>query len=118
MEDFLDIRSSPKLSSALLLTSAFVHVISFSSTHWSDGGVFYTGLWKACILTPKFHCLQDPYTAGESTQIQTSFTSTIDAQKLRTSFFAYANTDNGKKKKSPNTSEVDVYNRFAICTNY
>lgn len=68
MEDFLDIRSSPKLSSALLLTAAFVHVIGYSSTHWSDGGVFYTGLWKTCILTPTFHCLEDAYTAGESTQ--------------------------------------------------
>ncbi|XP_055995868.1 uncharacterized protein LOC125647783 isoform X2 [Ostrea edulis] len=64
MEDFLDIRSSPKLSSALLLTAAFVHVIGYSSTHWSDGGVFYTGLWKTCILTPTFHCLEDAYTAG------------------------------------------------------
>ncbi|XP_048730554.2 uncharacterized protein LOC125647783 isoform X1 [Ostrea edulis] len=64
MEDFLDIRSSPKLSSALLLTAAFVHVIGYSSTHWSDGGVFYTGLWKTCILTPTFHCLEDAYTAA------------------------------------------------------
>ncbi|XP_062568868.1 uncharacterized protein LOC134231014 isoform X2 [Saccostrea cucullata] len=64
MEDFLDVRSTPKLSSALLATSVFVHVIGFSSNHWSDGGVFYTGLWEACILTPRFHCLEDPYSAG------------------------------------------------------
>lgn len=64
MEDFLDVRSTPKLSSALLVTAVFVHVIGFSSIHWSDGGVFYTGLWRACFLTPRYHCRQDPYTAG------------------------------------------------------
>lgn len=67
MEDFLDVRSTPKLSSAVLVTAVFVHVIGFSSIHWSDGGVFYTGLWRACFLTvPGFHCRQDPYSAGES----------------------------------------------------
>lgn len=64
MEDFLDVRSTPKLSSALLVTAVFVHVIGFSSIYWSDGGVFYTGLWRACFLTPGFHCRQDPYSAG------------------------------------------------------
>lgn len=65
MEDFLDVRSTPKLSSAVLVTAVFVHVIGFSSIHWSDGGVFYTGLWRACFLTvPGFHCRQDPYSAG------------------------------------------------------
>lgn len=59
--------STPKLSSAVLVTAVFVHVIGFSSIHWSDGGVFYTGLWRACFLTvPGFHCRQDPYSAGES----------------------------------------------------
>ena len=66
MEGFLDVRSTPKLSSALLLTAVFVHVTGYSSTHWSDGGVFYTGLWRACFLTPHPRCLRDPYSAGES----------------------------------------------------
>ncbi|XP_022309036.2 uncharacterized protein LOC111114826 isoform X2 [Crassostrea virginica] len=64
MEGFLDVRSTPKLTSALLLTAVFVHVTGYSSTHWSDGGVFYTGLWRACFLTPHPRCLRDPYSAG------------------------------------------------------